>query len=256
MQHKQLFVLSEPYSGSTVLTALLGTSPNVSILDSPEHEGLKLPGIKGMYERIVDFKNYPMPWGYLDQVYRKHWDLSRPVLVEKGHYLRNAWAIQDFYPDAHFILLVRNPYAWCESIRRRHQETTPAPAHMNMARRWLWTGSWQIHNLRSLKHAVVVTYEELCDRPDETLQKLYAFLPELAPLDANREFLVHSMLGKDSNPLTNTNAQAIARLSPHDIRDITEALRGYPEITDYFGCQLIEAPSEMEDDAFRKQAHG
>lgn len=239
MRHKHLFVLSGFYSGSTLLTAILGTSPNASILNAPEHEGLKLPGISGQFTGTGPFRNSPLPWGYLDWIYRQHWDLSRPILVEKGAYIRSAQSIQDFYADVHFILLVRNPYAWCESRHRRY-EGEPKPGMQELALGWLQTGAWQIHNLLYLRHAILITYEELCDRTEDALQKLYAFMPELEPLDTSREFRVHSMLGRDSNPIINTNAEAIARLSPDDIRDFTAVLKRHPQVPDYFGYSLIE----------------
>lgn len=240
MQHKHMFVLSAVYSGSTLLTALLGTSPNASILDAPEHEGMKLPDVDALFTEIHTLKDKPLPWAYLDHVYRQHWDLSRSILVEKGAYIRSAPGIEGFYSDVHFIILVRNPYAWCESMHRRHQEPAPVPGMLELALVWLREQAWQIHNLTSLQHTILITYEELCDKTQETLQKLYAFMPELEPMDASREFRAHSMLGKGANPITNTNKQAISRLNADEIRDITTALSRHPEVAGYFGYPLID----------------
>ena len=242
MQHKNLFVLSAIYSGSTLLTALLGTSPNVSILKAAEHEGIKLPGVRGLFAGVGGFRNKPLPWGFLDRIYRQHWDLSRPILVEKGPYMRYAQTIEDFYPDVHFIIPVRNPYAWCESMRRRHQPKPGVlqPSMQDYALRWLMQTSWQIHNLATLRHTVWLNYEELCDRTLDALKKLYAFMPELEPMDPGREFRVHSTLGKASNPITNTNERSIARLNAGDIGDITMVLSRHPDVTDYFGYSLID----------------
>jgi hypothetical protein len=241
MQHKHLFVLSAFYSGSTLLTALLGTSPKVSILKSPEHEGMKLPGVRGLFAATPAFRNKPLPWAYLDRLYRRNWDISRPILVEKGAYIKSAGSIANFYPDASFIVLVRNPYAWCESMRRRRKPNASDLGLEGFAIRWLEQCAWQIHNIEVLQRTVFFTYEDLCDRTQGVLQKLYVFMPELDPLDASGDFQVHSTLGRKANPITNTNASALARLNPDDIRSISAVLSKYPDILEYFGYELMES---------------
>src|ERR1041384_4648196 len=103
---------------------------------------------------------------------------------------------------------------------------------------WLRQAAWFVHDLKVLKRVVHFTYEDLCDRTPEVLAKLEAFLPELKGMDPGRSFDVHSTLGKRSNPITNTNEAAIARLSPYDIAKISCVLSRYPDLLGPFGYRL------------------
>ena len=238
MTHKHLFILTAPYSGSTLLVSLLGTSPRVSILPTPQHEGMKLPGLREQFWSEPGSRHYPLPWTYLEQLYRKHWDLSRPVLVEKGQYLRNAWSIEDAFPEARFMLMQRDPYAWCESVRRRRKPEVAERTLAETAAKWAEQAAWLMHDVRTLKHALHFTYEDLCDRTAELLDRMKAFMPELDGIDPTGSFQAHSTLGRKSNAITNTNAAAIARLSPEDIAAISGVLAGHPDILDFFGYTL------------------
>jgi hypothetical protein len=237
-QHKHVFVLTAPYSGSTLLVALLGTSPKVSILQTPQHEGLKLPALRAMFKTPTNRMRRYFPWGYLQGVYRRHWDMSKPVLVEKGQYLKDGPKIERVFPGAGFIVMTRDPYAWCESMRRRRNpQKEPIPMR-ELALRWVRDGAWHIHNVRTLGRVVYFTYEDLCDRTGEVLEKLKAFMPELEGMDPAGSFKVHSTLGNTHNPITNTNGISIARLSAGDVAEISAVLKDYPDILEFFGYQL------------------
>jgi hypothetical protein len=238
MQYKHLFVLTAPYSGSTLLVSLLGTSPKVSILPTRQHEGMKLPGLREMFWSEPGSRHYPLPWAYLEQIYRRHWDLSRPVLVEKGQYLRNAWSIQDAFPEAHFICMQRDPYAWCESVRRRRKPTARDRSLTELASRWAEQAAWLMHDMRTLKHALHFGYEDLCDRTGEVLGRLKVFMPELDGMEPSGSFQVHSGLGHKSNAITNTNEAAIARLSGADMAEISAVLSQHPDLLESCGYSL------------------
>jgi hypothetical protein len=242
MQHKHLFVLTSPYSGSTLLVSLLGTSPQVSILQTNQNEGLKLPGLGQLITRQAGLSN-ELPWGYLRRLYLQHWDLSKPVLVEKGQFIKQAAAIERCFPGSYYLVMPRNPYAWCESMQRRRQPQLPPVNMERVATIWLRQCTWHIHNAETLERVLCFTYEDLCDNTDEVLGKLKAFMPELHPLDPDKKFKVHSMLGKKSSRITNTNQAAIGRLSPTEIGEITATLKPYPDVLDYFGYRLIEPPA-------------
>jgi hypothetical protein len=238
MPHINLFVVTPPYSGSTLLTALLGTAPRVSILPSREHEGMKIPELMELFPDRPGADKIALPWHYLDQVYRRYWDLSKTVLVEKGQYLRQAPVLQELFPEAYFICMQRDPYAWCESLLRRRKGVNEDANLSSYAANWLRQAAWLLHDLKVLNKVLHFTYEDLCDRTGEVLAKLKAFMPELDGLDPQRSFDVHSTLGKRSNPITNTNAAAIARLSAADIAQISDVLSRYPDLLEFFGYKL------------------
>ena len=157
--------------------------------------------------------------------------------MEKGQYLRQAAAIQDSFPEARFVCMQRDPYAWCESLRRR-RKTDDKVDLAKFAGNWLRQATWSVHDLKVLKRVVHFTYEDLCDRTPEVLAKLEAFLPALKGMDPSGSFKVHSTLGKRSNPITNTNPAALARLSAEDIAKISGVLAQHPDLVEFFGYKL------------------
>ena len=239
MQHKYLFVLTSPFSGSTLLVALLGTSDKVSIFQSPQHEGLKLPSLHHLFRAYSEGESNAMPWGYLHPIFHRHWDLSKPLLVEKGQYTKDAHSIEHHFPGAHYIVMPRNPYAWCESMGRRRKPGVQGLNTRQMAMTWVRQTAWHIHNIESLDRLLYFTYEDLCDRTDDVLRRLKEFMPELDGLDAARKFEVHSTLGAKRHEIINTNDLALARLKPEDIAEISAVLKKYPEAPGYFGYEIL-----------------
>lgn len=239
MRHRYLFILTAPFSGSTLLASLLDSSPQVSVLKTPQHEGLKLPGMHALLIPKAGSEYNPLPWGYLRELYHRHWDLSKPVLVEKGQYPKHGENIQRCFPGVSFIVMPRDPYAWCESIKRRRKPGKPAKPMEETALRWVRSAAWHIHNIKTLERVTYFTYEDLCDRTPDVLERLRQFMPELGEMRPEGEFEVHSALGKRRNPITNTNESALGRLDSTEIGAISRTLNAYPDITAYFGYKVL-----------------
>jgi Sulfotransferase family len=242
MQHKHLFILTPPFSGSTLLLRLLATSPNVSVFNSDKGEGMMIPELQDtmMTERWNVEKQ--MPWAYIRTVFEKHWDMHKTVLIEKGSpNMIRADQIEKHFDNAHFIIMMRNPYAWCESMMRRRKPEKPDLKPYNFIEYWLKRADWQIQNIKSLKKVLYFKYEDLCDATDSTIKKIIDFIPEIERLDADIEFEAHSMLGKKRNAITNTNSLALKRLTQQDIKEITNSLQHAVDVIHYFGYELMDA---------------
>ena len=85
--HKFLFILSPPHSGSTLLSEVLSLSENVSE-NNPvgTREGQQLPEVAPLLFRQSrrwepDFKP---DWPQIKRIWLKYWDVTRPVLLEKS----------------------------------------------------------------------------------------------------------------------------------------------------------------------------
>ena len=242
MNHKHLFILTPPFSGSTLLLRLLATSPNVSTFNSDKGEGMMIPELQ--VTMMTDRWNVEkeMPWAYIRTVFEKHWDMNKAVLVEKGSpHLIRAEQIEKHFDNAHFIIMMRNPYAWCESMMRRRKPEKPILSAEKIIEYWLWRANWQIHNVKILQNVLKFRYEDLCDATETTIKKIIDFIPEIKQLDASIEFEAHSMLGKKRNPITNTNSSALTRLTQKDIMEITNSLHRHKDILRYFGYELLNA---------------
>jgi Sulfotransferase family len=241
MQHKHLFILSPPYSGSTLLLRLLATSPNVSVFSSDKGEGMRLSEMQEMMLTERWNPRHALPWPHIRTIFENHWDMSKPVLLEKSPpNMIRAGEIEKHFENAHFIVLMRNPYAWCESMMRRRQPDKPELSAGEVTEGWLWRAKWQIRNVESLRAVLKLRYEEICDATHASVGRIIGFIPEIGQLDTGGEFEIHSMLGKARNVITNTNPAAIARLTQQQIREITGMLRPEADVLRFFGYELLE----------------
>lgn len=229
MEHKHLFILCPPASGSTVLWKLLQTSPAVSTFPV---EGQTLVKDILFTPRRWD-PELPIPWERVRAAWRSAWDLDKPVLLEKSppHLVRAA-QLQEYFTASHFVIMVRNPYAFCEGVRRRWRQDLDYAA---IARNWAdWAGR-QVENRLRLQRALFFSYEDLCADPREACQRLLIFLPELGELHPELEFAVF----EKSQAIGNLNERQIARLSVGDIREINGVLAGYAELLQTLGYELM-----------------
>jgi len=230
--NEYLFVLCPPFSGSTVLWKLLGTSPAVS---SHLVEGQVVDGVKEIMRDDPWNPDKLMPWAEIKAKWERAWDMSKPILLEKSPpNIVRAFEIEKHFAPAHFIAMVRNPYALCEGLqRRREMEAETA------ARRWVFHATHQMQNVTKLKRIIHFTYEELSDTPALIKKKILAFMPQLQNLDLTQSFEVHSVQGVGARPLHNFNHEKIARLSAADIRRINAVLKAHEHLVKFFGYQFI-----------------
>lgn len=227
--HVHLFVLCPPASGSTLLWRILQTSPALSALPG---EGQAVAPTQ-LFSRDRWNPRKVIPWGEVEQVWRAHWDLERPVLLEKSppHLIR-AHQLEAHFPDSRFIVMIRNPYAFCEGVRRRwgHRYTW-----RNLAQFWVTLARYQIENTRSLRRTLAFTYEDLTADAAGVCARLVEFVPELGYLDPSGRHAVFERAA----PVTDLNRDQIARLSPWAISAISDALAPYPDLLTHFGYQLL-----------------
>ncbi len=232
MSNAYLFVLCPPFSGSTVLWKLLGTSPVVS---SHSVEGQVVDGVKELMRNDPWNPNTRMPWAAIKAKWERAWDMSKPILLEKSPpNIMRAFELEQHFAPAHFIAMVRNPYALCEGLQRRRQMELATAA-----RRWVVHVTHQFENITKLKRIVHFTYEELTDTPTRIKEKILTFMPQLQELDLTQSFEVHSVQGNEARPLHNFNDEKIARLSAADIQRINTVLQAHERLMKFFGYQYI-----------------
>ncbi|MDZ7782825.1 MAG: sulfotransferase [Halioglobus sp.] len=180
-----------------------------------------------------------LPWPRIKAVWESHWDLSRPVLLEKSppNLIRTRDIVAHFQP-VKFVIMVRNPYAHAEGLMRRNGWTVSRAA--NFAMMCLRT---QLDNARTLDDALVVTYETLVAEPAAAAGRLSQFLPELGPLDYTANFEVHSVDGTLERPITDLNAKKIAALPASTLTGLNEVFTARRDILAAWGYELISAPA-------------
>lgn len=229
MAPKYLFILSPPYSGSTALWRLLQSSAQVSALPD---EGQKLPELAPVMRQNPWDSNQTFDWEQISRVWHSYWDASKTVLLEKSppHLCRSAELVKHFEP-AYFILLLRDPYATCETLHRRN-----ALSYTKAAERWVNWLEMHLACRAALQNLTLVYYESLADKPDETVAQLARWMPELADVDPDTKVTAHSVHGVQERTLTNLNADKLDRLSERDraaVSSVLEHHRGLIEQTPY-----------------------
>jgi hypothetical protein len=233
--HKFLFLLCPPYSGSTLIKEIVESSTEVS---SFPFEGQSLPGarplmlLKDRFDPGLDLQ-----WGAIRRVFLRNWDLGRSILFEKSPpNLVRADRIAETFNPAYFIISIRNPYAMIEGYLRRRTEINPEQA----SELWVHCARFQAKNRKSLKHQVFFSFEELTEQPDAVLGRLRQFLPELSGLGVDRVFMAKNSSGRPLHGVRNLNAEKIARLAPEVIQRINTVLGPNLDIVREFGYELIE----------------
>jgi hypothetical protein len=245
--YTHLFIVCPNNSGSTLLVELLGTSAHASIFDSLNHEGQWVAKTAGEgimpYPQGHELRNWTVntskfadpcnyDWPRLKQAWTDAWSTSKSVRVEKTPSLVvSAPMFQEQFENARFLLCIRDPYAFCEGVRRRQGYALEiAAAH------WLRSAELQLRNKELLTPQVFFTYEELCDRPSEVVGRIADLIPELADIDVTRVFDVMSCRSE----IRDQNRTQIARLSADDIGAINRVLSGDRRMLDVFGYELLD----------------
>lgn len=230
--HKFLFILGHPASGSTLLNLLLGTSELCSTFNL---EGQFIRSVRSQLftkdrwnpEKYID-------WSFVKKNWMLKWDLMKPILVEKSPpNLVRALQIQKEFQNAYFIILVRNPYAYIEGARRRRNKNVPVDI---LAKRWVFFALKQMNNLKVLKRSILLRYEDLTDNKDMVTSKLEELLGQTINIDYNRTY---SVFEKKSN-IYNKNNEQIRQIDDSDLRIINSVLLKYKGVLKYYGYEIVK----------------
>ncbi|MDQ5821314.1 MAG: sulfotransferase [Actinomycetota bacterium] len=100
-----------------------------------------------------------------------HWDLTRPVLVEKSppNLIRTRF-LQALFPGARFLIILRHPIAVAYATRKWSR--TPV---LSLLRHWVAAHETFAADKPDLEHVLVVRYEDLVLDPNATLAAVNAF---------------------------------------------------------------------------------
>ncbi len=248
MTFKHLFILCPPSSGSTLMWKLLQTSPLVSAFG---WEGQVLAKSQ-LFSRDRWRAEKRIDWKAVRDRWNQAWDMSKPVLLEKSppHLIR-AGALAAQFPNSYFIIMIRNPYAFCEGVKRRwgaRKSILAGYSYFNLACFWAICARYQIKNQSSLENALLMSYEELTDRPEESSRRLVDFVPELERLDWEKEISVF----EKTKPVTNLNDKQISRLSDGQLFEINLALKSVLGTLAHFGYSLREPRKKTSFKTLRK----
>ena len=241
-----VFILCPNHSGSTALYFLLSTSKEVSTMNLNDKilEGQRIPDVmeympyakesdKGLFYLFKDkhqnAANYD--WNKIKDGWRKHWDFTKSVLLEKSTTnLYRKQMLKDNFKNAKFIIMVRNPYAVCEGIKRKHGVDVALAAE-----HWLDTSEQQIKNITD--DTLFFTYEQLCNKTDIVVKNILKYIPELDFLDYKTKLnrpRYENIVG-----LENMNKKQIDSLSSLEIEKISKKLSENKKTVSFYGYKIL-----------------
>ena len=234
--HKFLFILSPPYSGSTLLTQIISTSKKISCNNYiATMEGQLLPELRNhMFNKDRWDKSNFYDWSKIKSVWMKYWDQSKPVLMDKTTTnIMRFDEIKKEFDNTYAICLIRNPYAVIEGIMRRNSKSIEFATKFCIK-----TLQYQKYNIENNKNLTWITYSELCNNQDLVKKKIKSILPEIDDLNFNKFFRAHNFKNK-SLKITNLNDEKISKLKKEDILKINKYLTKEKELLNFFHFQII-----------------
>lgn len=242
-------------SGSTFLAHLLHTSGNVSAL--PRLEGCFLPELTDSFPKFIGADSgitftkikdklsneSEYNWKQIINVWNKHWEFSnKEINLDKSPPLIYADQMyKKYFPNCKFIVMVRNPIptvaGTISEIKRSFKE--------DKFKEWekdydgykvenvlphVLDAITQCDNIikNNSECTLAITYEELVNKTDETLEKIYKFIPELKKVDTTKKFFIKNRIGK----ITNFNDEQSDQLSEQDIEYMNKYIFQYKRNVD------------------------
>ncbi len=244
-----LFLVGCYNSGTTLIADVLGEHPQIAALPD---EGQYLTD-----QLLLDYKiGLPRMWVGREDLFRmdetstgpdihrmcKEWSMrlphTSPVVLEKtpANMARTRW-LQANFKNAHFVGILRNPYAVIDGIRRKAD-----PQHLEAgwpiemcARQWARSNEVLAEDANHLKRFMWLRYEDFVNSTAESIAKALEFvgLPQTMQLQQGQTWSVHER----REPIRNMNTDSIAGLAPEDVRTINSLIG--PQI-EAFGYPLLE----------------
>lgn len=243
-----LFLVGCYNSGTTLLSRILGTHPEIAALpvegqflttQLPADYELSLPRMWTMREdlfRLTEADAGPDA-RRLEREWAMRLDRSRPVFLEKSppNAARARW-LQAHFENPSFIAIVRNGYAVAEGIRRKAE-----PHHLadgwplgDCARQWARSNEILLEDAEHLDRVLWVSYEELAAAPGPTLERILEFVGvSSSGIDTDRSWKIHER----SDEIRDMNAESIERLTPAERAEVTRIAR---PMLERFGYEILE----------------
>ena len=237
IDNQYLFILSPPFSGSTLLSQIISSSKNVSCNNTIGlREGQHLPIVKDLlFTKDRWDPKKEVNWTYIHKIWKKYWIKSKSIFLEKSPpNICRAKHIENEFKPAKFICLVRNPYAQAEGSLRRYKHSAKEAAELSLS--YL---KYQKENIEELKEVYLIKYEVLTEKTHDVKDKLIDFLPNLSDININQKFNAHNLRKKKHLEITNLNKEKIQNLSEKDIKIMSSVFKKEESILKYFNYTII-----------------
>lgn len=236
-----IFIVGCYNSGTTLLNSLLGKHKEISCLET---EGVTLTkelhipeefGWNRMWhmcrdkleiariERKPNAQRLKKEWAFWFDSSKKYW-LEKSVINS----LNIDW-FERHFDHPHFIWIVRNGYAASEGIQRRTKLEGKHPPHYSegypiemCAKQWVVNNQIIEEKISFIQNYTKVTYEDLTDDPERTMQRIIDWLPvKNKYFEVPKAFTFH----KKTAEIKNMNEASIKQLTVNQIASINSVAR-------------------------------
>jgi hypothetical protein len=225
-KYKWVFIIGCYNSGTTLLSRILEQHPQIAGLPDEGHfltEELLTPrqvGIPRLWAEKEELftiasdekkelaKIVMQDWQ--EQVYK----VKAKYVLEKSppDILRLLW-IQNNFPDAHFIHIVRNGYAVSLGIEKLVKKKYGERDNLleKAANQWQRSNEVFQREQSNLKNVIEISYEELSENPKSTLNKITNFLkiPEMSLSVFNKQYSPH----REKSKIRNMNGNRLEKMT-------------------------------------------
>jgi hypothetical protein len=190
-QHRFVFVGGLHRTGTTLMRSLIGAHPDVSSFSAtgvPEDEGQHLqdvyptarhyggPGRFAFAPEAHLTESSPLATpesaNRLWQAWSSHWDVAKPVLVEKSPpNLIMSRFLNAMFRDSHFVMMIRHPVAVADATQAEFGTSPHA-----LIKHWLRAYELMLDDATHVPRMKIVRYEDLVANPDGVVSDVYQFL--------------------------------------------------------------------------------
>jgi hypothetical protein len=199
--HRLVFVAGLHRSGTTPLARVLAGHPDIAGFQgtsATEDEGQHLQSVYPAARTYGGPGRFALnPAAHLTEesplvspenrqrlleAWTPHWDLSKPVLVEKSPpNLVMTRFLQALFPDAYHVAVVRHPVVVSLSTKKWTRTTS---LH-GLMKHWFAAHDLFRADAGHVKRLLVISYESLIARPAQTLAQVGEFLELNSPIPAD-----------------------------------------------------------------------
>lgn len=184
-------------------------------------------------------------------------DLLRYKIVNKTPFQEEyAIFLKQWFPNAQFIHLVRNPYANLVSLRKREEKVQNSPSYpyLRQILSWMTRSDYfreRNQRLMGTETYLVLRYEDLIQAPEQTMRQICSF----AKIDFQDSLLQPTQIGQPwqgnsmfKQRFTGIDASPLARWKD-DITDFEVALinKKLKNLFDALDYPMIASTSKMEE---------
>ncbi len=235
-----LFILTPPFSGSTVLAKILNTSSRSMILKERAEGQCLIPGMfsadRWNPDKYIDWESVRSVWLSKYQEVNAYVETLNLIIEKSPANLVRAEQLRHHFPNSKFFAFNRNPYASCSSsFHRGHSDKNLSQdARLNifrkLARKWIVRSSF-IKKVIEDWSIPYFSYEQFCDETEMCIQKVIDICPEISDINIQAKVKVKDY---DRQSIVDQNERQIKLLHPEDISAIFSEISGESDILDFF----------------------